>query len=237
MKIFFAPLQITLVAVVSVVLGDNQFIGQRLKSKFRPRPEWFNAGEEGEELPRPEALTYDEQSDQPVIPNFPSHISYIDGYEFADSHDGGSEEGNKFQRHTLRGLESFQNLCPIIIRNVSTISHEMADKDYDYIPNRFMEFVCQEPYDPHSRIPSTGRNRICESHGNKCIQLTKRHHFTKRLRGAHGNCWESTSLPIKSDCQCMWPTNKKGLYDFSLSLSLFFTHTHTNNKQTFLYKN
>jgi hypothetical protein len=198
-------------AVVSIVLGENHFGGQ--KSKFRPRPEWFNSNSgSNEELPRPEPLFADEQSDQPESLNFSPYQTYLNAYEMVGLHDGG-DGGNKFQRTTSQ-RQSFSNLCPIKENNVSVTSHEDYNKGWEYRPSYFIETVCVEPYDHKFRFAfsKTSMNRICEQHDNKCIQLRKPQYFTKRriVPGFNENCWEPTWLMVNSDCQCMWPTDRKG---------------------------
>ncbi|KAG5677322.1 hypothetical protein PVAND_007091 [Polypedilum vanderplanki] len=209
---------ILIVVLLSISFGDSHVVGQKVKSKYRPRPEWFNPSGVAvdHDFISSDSVAYDEQSDQPEMMNSSPFHGYIDSYVFSDSQN--KEGGDKFQRAAFASShESFANLCPIQKELVSIMDHPLYDRNYEYKPETYIQIKCVEPYHPLSRIAASSNNRICEQHDNKCIQLEKTHYFTKRLRTRRGernnNCWEPTTLNISSDCQCMWPERRKEYYD------------------------
>lgn len=127
--------------IVTFVLADQKFVGQRLRPKFRPKQEWFS-----EMLPKTDPYVYDEQmqSDQPANQynsnNSPFQDFYLDDYEMPENRESASADGGKFPRQQpYEPTKVFQNLCPIVNYTISLES----DKMYEYVPNRYMVIKCE----------------------------------------------------------------------------------------------
>jgi hypothetical protein len=141
--LFLSPSQIIFISVTallsSVVIGQQRFIGQRAKSKFRPFPEWFA----NMQPPADAMMNYDEQNDQPVdnqSENSQFQTIYVD--DAVENERPPSESDGKFARsnvHKAR-LQEFQSLCPHVQRVVD-LSNE--NSEYEYNPSSYVERVCK----------------------------------------------------------------------------------------------
>lgn len=129
--------------IVSIVMGQQRFIGHRPKSKFRPRPEWF-----GEMLPKPESVVYEEQNDQPVIA-ISSNDSPFQDFIFEDYD---TQEKSypiddilKLPRK-VKEVDVFQNICPIRKEVIIISQDPRFEQEYEYIPSKFTEIYCKSLY-------------------------------------------------------------------------------------------
>lgn len=129
--------------IVSIVMGQQRFIGHRPKSKFRPRPEWF-----GEMLPKPESVVYEEQNDQPVLAislnDSPFQDFILEDYDTQEK-SYPIDDILKLPRQ-VKGHDVFQNICPIKKEVIITSQDPRFEPEYEYIPSKFTEVHCKSLY-------------------------------------------------------------------------------------------
>ncbi|CAH1716320.1 unnamed protein product [Chironomus riparius] len=203
---------IVMMTLISIVMGQQRFIGHRTKSKFRPRPEWF-----GEMLPKPESIVYEEQNDAPLIAinsnDSPFQDFVLEDYETQEKIYA-NEEVPKLPRQS-KEPEVFQNICPSIKRVVIISQDPSFEQEYEYSPNVFMEVSCLHPYTGKANTNHhRSINRVCRKNYGECIQGNSTLHLSRRLKVAPGevneNCWIPYSKSISSNCECMWSKHKLG---------------------------
>ena len=137
---YYCNFQIVIMTIVSIVMGQQRFIGHRPKSKFRPRPEWF-----GEMLPKPEPFVYEDQNDPPVVAismnDSPFQDFVLEEYDVPERSNP-REEVLKLPRQ-FKDPEVFQNMCPTNKTVIVVSQDPRFDPNYEYSPKVFTEIFCK----------------------------------------------------------------------------------------------